>query len=98
MPNEFLDKLKLKLFYSEFTLVLNFVQSLAHYFKTEIEENSIQVPSFDLAFKSPLIGLSNNVSFASKLFSEGALISKNILLKTCCTNIHVHQCKSLNHP
>ena len=50
------------------------------------------MPSFDLAFKSPLIGLSNDVSFVSKLFSEGALISKNILLKTCCTNIHVHQC------
>ena len=42
--------------------------------------------------KSYLIVLSNDVSFMSEIFLEGANYNKNILLRTCCTVIYVHQC------
>ena len=45
--------------------------------------------------KSLLLGLSNEVSFVSEIYWIYGQNSPNIFLKSCCMNIHVHQCTYL---
>ena len=47
--------------------------------------------------KSLLLRLSNEVSFVSEIYWKGGQNSPNIFLKSCCMNIHVHQCKTVSN-
>ena len=56
------------------------------------------IPSFFPNSNSPMLGLSNEVSFVSKLYQKDGQNSKNNFQKTCSTKIPVHQCSAVYYP